>query len=52
VGFGTGTCIVFRGKGLRVAVGARYLVEVSADGGASQQYQYLVEFCEPAGVAK
>jgi hypothetical protein len=51
-GFGTGTCIVFRGKGLRVAVGARYLVEVSADGGASQQYQYLVEFCEPAGVAK
>ena len=52
-GYGTGTCIVFRGKGLQVAVGARYLVEVSVDGGASQQYQYLVEFCEPAGaVAK
>ena len=46
-GFGTGTCIVFRGKLLRVAVGARYLVEVSVDGGASQQYQYLVEFCDP-----
>jgi hypothetical protein len=32
---------------LRVAGGARYLVEVSVDGGASQQYQYLVEFCDP-----
>jgi hypothetical protein len=42
---------VFRGKGSR-AVGARYR-EVSADGGATQQYQYLVEFCEPAStVAK
>ena len=52
-GYGTGTCIVFRGKGLRVAVGARYLVEVSVDGGVSQAHQYLVEFCEPAGpVAK
>lgn len=47
-GYGTGTCIVFRGKGLRVAVGARYLVEVSVDSGASQRHQYLVEFCEPA----
>ncbi|MEO6596157.1 MAG: hypothetical protein ABIP94_15525 [Planctomycetota bacterium] len=46
-GFGTGTCLVFRAKDLQVAVGSRYLVEVSTDGGKSQDYRYVVEFCEP-----
>ncbi|HEX6812008.1 MAG TPA: hypothetical protein VF384_10335 [Planctomycetota bacterium] len=52
-GYGTGICIVFRGKGLKVAAGSRYLVEVSTDGGLTQEHRYVVEFCEPAGnVAK
>jgi hypothetical protein len=46
-GFGTGTCIVFRAKNLLVAIGARYLVEVSIDAGKSPAHRYVVEFCEP-----
>jgi len=45
-GFGAGTCLVFRAKELRVAVGKRYLVEVSTDGGKTNEYRYVVEFCE------
>lgn len=46
-GFGAGVCLVFRAKDLRVAVGTGYLVEVSTDGGKSNVYRYVVEFCEP-----
>ena len=46
-GFGTGTCLVFRAKGLEAAVGRRFLVEVSTDGGKTQAYRYVVAFCEP-----
>ncbi|HEX5052638.1 MAG TPA: hypothetical protein VFZ65_12755, partial [Planctomycetota bacterium] len=52
-GFGTGARIVFRAKGLRVAVGSRYLVEVSTDGDKTFDHRYVVEFCEPVlGAAK
>ncbi|MCB9879142.1 MAG: hypothetical protein H6835_16220 [Planctomycetes bacterium] len=46
-GFGTGTCIVFRARGLQVRPGSSYLVEVDA-GGKDQQYRYVVSFCEAA----
>jgi hypothetical protein len=38
---------VFRAKNLLVAIGARYLVEVSIDAGKSPAHRYVVEFCEP-----
>lgn len=51
-GYGTGTCIVFRARGLDVRAGRRYLVEVSTDGGKTQDYRYVVAFCEPVLAAK
>lgn len=51
-GYGTGTCIVFRARGLDVRDGRRYLVEVSTDGGKTQDYRYVVAFCEPVLAAK
>jgi hypothetical protein len=47
-GYGTGGCIVFRPAGLKVAPGARYLVEVSIDAGKTQAWRYVVAFCEAA----
>lgn len=48
-GFGTGGCVVFRPVGLKVEEGARYLVEVSTDGGRTQAWKYVVAFCEAVG---
>jgi hypothetical protein len=47
-GFGSGGCLVFRPEGLKVSVDARYLVDVSTDGGRTIQWRYVVAFCEPA----
>lgn len=44
-GQGTGPCLIFRPSGLRVNVGRKYLCEVSLDGGKSNEFRYLVEFC-------
>lgn len=45
--FGHSPCIVFRPVGLIVRSGASYLVEVSTDGGRSNDFRYVVAFCEP-----
>lgn len=50
-GYGTGACIVFRAVGIRVQPGARYLVEVSADGSRAPLHRYVVEFCGPVSGA-
>ena len=47
-GFGTGGCIVFRPVGLKVELDSRYLVEVSTDGGRTQEWRYVIAFCEAA----
>jgi hypothetical protein len=46
-GVGTGPVIVFRPQGLRVEPGARYLAEVSTDGGKSVEYRWVVAFTAP-----
>ncbi|MFT4513473.1 MAG: hypothetical protein ACI91B_002176 [Planctomycetota bacterium] len=45
-GQGTGASIVFRPKGLRVATGSRYLIEVRDAPRGKPRYRYLVEFCD------
>jgi hypothetical protein len=47
----TGPCVVFRAPSIEVAPGRRYLVEVSFDGGKSQEHRYVVEFTEATGAA-
>lgn len=44
-GFGAGATIVFRPVGIVVQPGRRYLVEVSSDGGRTDDHRYVVEFC-------
>jgi hypothetical protein len=46
-GFGGLNYIVFRPVGIEVSIGAKYLVEVSTDGGKTKEYRYLVAFCAP-----
>lgn len=48
-GYGRSPCIVFRPVGIEVRPGARYLAEVSTDGGRSFDWRYVVAFCSPAG---
>lgn len=48
-GYGTGACIVFRPVGLDVTPGAKWLCEVSVDGGKTLAWRYVVAFCEPVG---
>lgn len=45
-GYGSLACIVFRARGILVAPGSRYLVEVSQDAGKTLSFRYVVEFCE------
>lgn len=47
-GPGTGPCLIFRPKGLVVAPGRAYLVEVSTDGGKTKAFRYVVAFCAAA----
>ena len=51
-GYGTGACIIFRAKGLKVAPGRSYLVEVSTDSGKTYDHRYLIAFCDPVGAVK
>lgn len=44
-GYGGLACLVFRAKGLVVAAGRKYLVEVSYDKGKTFEHRYVVEFC-------
>lgn len=48
-GYGGQSCLVFRPTGLRVEPGARYLAEISYDGGKTFAHRYVVEFCDPLG---
>ncbi|MBK8980285.1 MAG: hypothetical protein IPM29_30655 [Planctomycetes bacterium] len=48
-GFGTGPCLVFRPRGLRVADGAAYLVDVRERGARQPLRRYVVAFCAPLG---
>lgn len=51
-GQGTGACLIFRPRGLRVQPGARYLARLSFDKGRSVAHEYLVEFCEAVAGAR
>jgi len=51
-GYGPGQCLVFRPRGMKVAVGSRYLVEVSGDGGRTMLHRYVVAFCAASPMRK
>jgi hypothetical protein len=48
-GIGTGPCVIFRKQGFVCAIGRRYLVELSTDGGKTDAFRYVVAFCEAVG---
>ncbi|GDY00716.1 hypothetical protein LBMAG49_00450 [Planctomycetota bacterium] len=47
--FGGASCIVFRPTGIAVEPGRKYLIDVSTDGGKTNDYHYLIELCAAVG---